>query len=87
MPQACRDAMINKISFLPQPGPPGIMEDRTSLGAAAHGMEQGQEVAVDPEGLAWSGVTGVASPPLFRLRGLWSPGETVTHLKKRSVER
>lgn len=59
------------------------MEDAISQGAAAHEMEQGQEAAMNPEGLAWSGVTGTASPPqLFRLRSLWSKsGETVAHLK------
>lgn len=59
------------------------MEDAISQEAAAHGMEQGQEVAMNPEGLAWSGVTGTASQPqLFRLRSLWSKsGETVAHLK------
>lgn len=29
-------------------------------------MEQGQEAAMDPEGLAWSGVTGAAKEPLDR---------------------
>lgn len=32
-------------------------------------MEQGQEAAMDPEGLAWSGVTGAAKEPLERAWG------------------
>lgn len=63
-------------------------------------MEQGQEAAMDPEGLAWSGVTGVAKEPLERdwgnsrlsedlqawvLSGVWRAGNKTGGLHRGQV--